>query len=42
MRFTILHVPDCPSVATLQNRLAEAIAGAGDLDLAVTPAAGCQ
>jgi hypothetical protein len=36
MRLTILHVPDCPNVATLQNRLAEVIARAGDFDVAVT------
>jgi hypothetical protein len=33
MRLTILHVPDCPNVATLQNRLAEAIAGHADADV---------
>lgn len=36
MRLTILHVPDCPNVATLHGRLAEALAGHGDLDVAVT------
>ncbi|WP_407935591.1 alkylmercury lyase family protein [Jatrophihabitans cynanchi] len=33
MRLTILHVPDCPNVATLADRLGEVIAGRGDLDV---------
>jgi hypothetical protein len=32
MRLTILHVPDCPNVATLQDRLAQ-IVGADDVEL---------
>jgi hypothetical protein len=31
MRLTILHVPDCPNIATLQERLSEVIADRGDV-----------
>jgi hypothetical protein len=33
MRLTILHVRDCPNVETLELRLAEVIAGRGDVDV---------
>lgn len=33
MRLTILHVPDCPNLAILQGRLAEATGGRGDVDV---------
>jgi hypothetical protein len=32
MRLMILHVRDCPNVATLRNRLSEVIAGRGDVE----------
>jgi len=33
MMLTILQVRDCPNVATLEDRLAEVIAGRGDVDV---------
>lgn len=33
MRLTILHVRDCPNVATLEDRLAEVLAGRDDVDV---------
>jgi hypothetical protein len=33
MRLTILHVRDCPNVTTLEHRLAEVIAGRGDIEI---------
>ena len=33
MRLTILHVSDCPNVALLDDRLAEATAGRGDVEV---------
>ena len=33
MRLTILHVSDCPNAAVLDNRLAEATAGRGDVEV---------
>lgn len=35
MRLEVLHVPDCPSVALLDERIAEAVAGER-IDVAIT------